>query len=77
MHLLVSPLVPLPKLTKTLKGFRAKKANEMLHLTGTPFWQKESYDHLVRDQPEFDRIRRYIELNPVRAGLVKETGQYR
>lgn len=45
--------------------------------TGKSFWQEESYDHMVRDQEEFDRIRRYIEQNPVRAGLVKETCEYR
>lgn len=76
VHMLISPLVPLPVLTKALKGFTAKLANQMLHLTGTPFWQKESYDHLVRDHKEFERIRGYIEENPVRAGLVHEAGEY-
>ena len=42
----------------------------MLGLTGTPFWQDESYDRLVRDDQEFKRIATYIEMNPVRAGLV-------
>ena len=77
VHLLLSPLVPLPKLTKSLKGITAKRANEMLALTGCSFWQEESYDRLVRDEKEFERIRFYIEHNPVRAGLVKEADQYR
>jgi putative transposase len=46
-------------------------------LTGRPFWQEESYDHLVRDQSEFENIRNYIEENPVRAGLVTEASEYR
>jgi hypothetical protein len=49
----------------------------MLALTGSPFWQEESYDHLVREEGEFCKIRRYIEENPVRAGLVTAAGQYR
>lgn len=77
VHLLVSPLVPLPKLTKSLKGITAKRGNEMLALTGCPFWQEESYDRLVRNEREFECIRFYIEQNPVRAGLVKEAEQYR
>ena len=77
VHLLLSPSVPLPKLTKPLKGISAKRANEMLALTGCPFWQEESYDHLVRNNREFERIRFYIEHNPVRAGLVMEADQYR
>ena len=76
VHMLISPQIPLPKLTRTLKGYTAKRANQMLGLTGTPFWQEESYDHLVRDQAGFDRIKKYIELNPVRAGLVVDASEY-
>ena len=75
--MLVSPSIPLPQLTKTLKGFTAKRANQMLARTGTPFWQEESYDHLVRDFAEWERIKFYIKQNPVRAGLVKEASEYR
>jgi hypothetical protein len=38
-------------------------------LPDTPFWQYESYDHLVRNDSEFGKIKRYIEGNPVKAGL--------
>ncbi len=76
VHLLATPAVPLPKLTKSLKGITAKRANAMLRLTGTTFWQEESYDHLVRNAQEFERIRNYIEQNPVRAGLVRESSDY-
>ena len=41
----------------------------MMGLTGQPFWQDESYDRLVRDETEFQRIARYIEMNPVKAGM--------
>jgi len=41
-----------------------------LGLTGQPFWQDESYDRLVRNDTEFERIVHYIERNPVTAGLV-------
>jgi REP element-mobilizing transposase RayT len=77
VHLLVTPSVPLPRLTKSLKGITAKRANQILALTGRSFWQEESYDHLVRNQREFEKIRFYIEQNPVRAGLVKEASEYR
>ncbi len=76
VHILITPFVPLPKLTKSLKSITAKRANEMLMRTGRPFWQEESYDRLIRDGQEFLRIQRYIEWNPVRAGLVSETRDY-
>jgi hypothetical protein len=56
VHLLVTALVPLPKLTRSLKGITAKRANEMLQRTGRPFWQVESYDRLVRDDREFGKV---------------------
>jgi putative DNA methylase len=62
---------------KSLKGFTARQANRMLARTGTPFWQKESYDHWVRDEAEWHRIARYIENNPVKAGLVSTPDAYR
>lgn len=77
VHLLLTPEVPLPQLTKSLKGITAKRANRMLALTGSRFWQEESYDHLVRNEGEFQRIRRYIEENPIRAGLVGQASDYR
>ncbi len=77
VHLLLSPAVELPRLTKSLKGITAKRANRILGLTGNSFWQEESYDHQVRDDREFEQIRRYIENNPVRAGLVRQACQYR
>ena len=77
VHLLITPAVPLPMLTKSLKGITAKRANAVLGLTGIPFWQDETYDHVVRNEREFERIRNYIEGNPVRAGLVKDTSAYR
>ena len=77
VHLLVTPAVALPKLTKSLKGITAKRANAMLDLTGSSFWQEESYDHLVQEAREFDKIWNYTEGNPVRAGLVREASEYR
>lgn len=77
VHLLVTATVPLPQLTKSLKGITAKRSNAMLALTGKPFWQEESYDHVARNQREFDQIHRYIEENPVRAGLVDQAADYR
>jgi len=77
VHLLITPSIPLPRLTKSLKGITAKRANAMLTLTGSSFWQEESYDHLLRNTHEFKKIRSYIEENPVRAGLVSGPSDYR
>jgi len=74
-HLLLTPSVPSATWLRTLKGFTAHHANLILGRTGNPFWQSESYDHLVRPG-EFDRVRRYIENNPVKAGLAASTEDF-
>lgn len=77
VHLLISPKVPLPQLTKSLKNITASRANALLKRVGNPFWHRESYDHEVRSESEMERIRCYIERNPVKAGLAAESGLYR
>jgi REP element-mobilizing transposase RayT len=77
VHALVTAAIPLPKLTKSLKGITAKRANAVLGLTGRPFWQQESYDQVVRNKEEFEKISSYIEEHPVRAGLVEDAAEYR
>lgn len=61
----------LTEIFHSLKRNSAKQANIALGRTG-PFWQDESYDHFVRNDTEFDRITKYVLLNPVKAGLVSE-----
>src|ERR1035438_9977491 len=53
-----------------------RSANQSLWRTGQPFWQEESYDHLVRSPVEMARIQAYIEQNPVSAGLVTAAEQF-
>jgi REP element-mobilizing transposase RayT len=69
VHLLVTPLEAVSKMMQSLKRFTGREGNRMLGLTGQPFWQDESYDRLVRNDTEFERIIGYIERNPVSAGL--------
>ncbi len=60
---------PLTSILKQIKGSTAVQCNKILKRSGQ-FWQHESYDHLVRDCSERQKIIRYILQNPVQAGLV-------
>jgi REP-associated tyrosine transposase len=77
VHALLTPHVALPKLMQSIKGRSARDANQILGSTGKPFWQPESYDHLVRNAGEFRKIQNYIENNPVKAGLAPDRESYR
>jgi menaquinone-specific isochorismate synthase len=50
------------------KSYTAKQINQRLGLPGT-FWEREYYDHLVRNEGELEGAIRYAAENPVRANL--------
>lgn len=61
---------------RLIKGSTAREANKILHRTGT-FWQHESYDHVVRDGKELERVVRYVINNPVKAGFVAKAEDWK
>ena len=73
VHVLLSPNQKLVRALMVIKSATALHANEVLGRSGNPFWQAESYDHWVRSDDEESRIIRYIERNPVDAGLVESS----
>ena len=75
-HVLLLPRISPSRLMQSLKGATARQANLILGRSGDAFWQAESYDHWVRDAEEYRRITRYIEENPVKAGLVQRAEDY-
>jgi REP element-mobilizing transposase RayT len=71
VHLLLEPKVPVERITRGIKGASAHLANRIIRQGHGPFWQEESFDHWVRTAAEGEKICRYIENNPVKAGLAK------
>jgi|ERR1041385_8412170 G:T/U-mismatch repair DNA glycosylase len=72
-----NPTADLSNFTQSIKGFTARQANLILNRTGTPCWQQESYDRRVRDRAGREKIVRYIEKNPVAAGLAQSPDTWR
>jgi putative transposase len=77
VHLLVTPRLAVREITRGIKGATAHGANDILGRHGQPFWQDESFDHWVRDEGQFWRLKRYIERNPVKAKLVTRPEDWR
>ncbi|MEM8528674.1 MAG: hypothetical protein AAGG68_28830, partial [Bacteroidota bacterium] len=63
--------IQLHQIMKLIKGSTAYFANKILGRKGK-FWQKDSYDHYVRNEKEFWNIVNYILQNPVKAKLVAQ-----
>ena len=77
VHLVFKPLVgddgvtySLPFILMGLKGYTGRKANVILGRRGI-FWQRESYDRVIRDEEALLRVIEYVLNNPVKAGLVR------
>jgi REP element-mobilizing transposase RayT len=64
-------VMPLTNMLRRFKSYTALKANRLLGRQGA-FWQAESYDHVVRNNKELQRIIKYVIYNPVKAKLVEK-----
>jgi len=70
VHVIIRPAegYDLAGILHSWKSFTAKQANKELGKTGV-FWQEESYDHLIRDENDFNHHLSYLLQNPEKAGL--------
>ena len=75
-HAGVTAPYPLADTLKRIKGRTARLCNLALGRNGT-FWHHESYDHVIRNQKEYERIIWYTLSNPVKAGLVEKWEDWR
>ncbi len=67
--------LPLNKVMQRIKGGSAHTLNQALRRFGK-LWQKDSYDHFVRNSKAYDNILYYILYNPEKAGLVSHWKDY-
>ena len=76
VHVLIETLqTPLAEILHGWKSFTAKAANRLLGRQGE-FWQTEYFDRFIRDEEHLGKAVRYIEMNPVKAGLVKSPEEW-
>ena len=77
VHLLVTPLAPgaLPLLMQHLGGLYVRYVNRAFQRTGT-LWEGRYKASLVDSERYLMGCYRYIELNPVRAGMVRHPADY-
>jgi hypothetical protein len=54
---------------QNFKSISTRKVNQVRGTTGVPLWQRDYYEHVIRDQDDWDRICAYIAQNPEMASL--------
>ena len=60
---------PPKSLGSLIAGFKSavtKRINELRKTPGAPVWQRNYYEHIVRDENELNQIRQYIMDNPAK-----------
>lgn len=58
---------PAPTLADIVRGFKtfsAREINQMRRMSDSPVWQRNYYDHIIRNETALERIRCYIAENP-------------
>ncbi|MBL8548125.1 MAG: transposase [Hyphomonadaceae bacterium] len=63
-------------IVRTWKQFSANSINKAVGRSGA-VWAADYFDRYVRDQAQFDTAKRYIEMNPVVAGLCDKAEDWR
>ncbi|HUF53481.1 MAG TPA: transposase [Dehalococcoidia bacterium] len=56
----------LSAIVRTFKSASAKRINRLAGTPGAPLWQRNYYEHVVRDEDDLRRIREYIRDNPAK-----------
>ena len=75
-HVIITPVdIPLERAVQFIKGGFSFRAGREL-ASGCEIWQKGFTDHRIREAADYGRCRDYIFMNPVRARLCTEPGQY-
>lgn len=82
VHMIIRPVmkdekdyITLAEIVGSVKGSSARKINLNL-VRNEPFWQKESFDRIIRDESEWRTKCDYVRNNPVNAGLVETPEEY-
>ena len=83
VHALLTPIEDheLEDILQSIKGFTAREINQALKRNGG-LWQRESYDHIVREAEQLQAYQQYIAANPSKANLrageyILSTAEYR
>jgi REP element-mobilizing transposase RayT len=76
IHFLVLGETPMAAFRPFMKTLRQRTAVAYRHLKGEQLWQNGYHERVLRPHDNWADIARYIQENPVRAGLVGDSDAY-
>ena len=71
MNPALAPLAPsrrhaLPEIVRGFKTFSSRRIDEARSAPGQTVWQRNYYEHVIRDEQELNAVRNYISGNPAK-----------
>jgi putative transposase len=67
----------IPTIIRSFKSAVTKRINELRKSPGAKIWQRNYYEHIIRDENELNRMREYITNNPLKWEFDKENPNVR
>ncbi len=56
----------LSEIVRAFKAFSSRRINELRNMPGAPVWQRNYYEHIIRNEDDLYDIRQYIIYNPAK-----------
>ena len=56
----------IPAIIQNYKSITSRKINKLLNSPGSTIWHRNYFEHIIRDEEDFNRIQQYIQENPLR-----------
>lgn len=53
-------------MVRGFKGAASRRINAIRNTPGTPVWQRNFYEHVIRNDDDYNRIAEYVANNPQR-----------
>ena len=57
---------PLSEIVRAFKTYSSRRINELRNSQGTPVWQRNYYEHVIRSESDYHQIGEYIFYNPAK-----------
>ena len=82
VHALVEPRADLGRIVQSWKSFSSRRVMASrealgLKIPGPHLWMRDYWDRYIRDEAHFRAVVEYVHENPVKAGLVKTSTEWR
>jgi putative transposase len=76
LHVLAEGLSPSSNFLNFIKSFKLRSSRAFSKSHNGILWQDKFFEHILRKPDSFESVCLYIYMNPVRAGLAKNLGEF-